>query len=753
MRADALGLFWVDMPKIKKVKEDEKYLPPRETWLLPSYLPYLKQSLEFDVDLMTDQELIFAQQNGHPFVYDIESYINYYLIAFKDVITNKVIYFERIGTDYGDSDWNDDPRKLEWILKSIQIIGFNSIGFDWPLAVMAINGKSIAQMKAATNMIIMEGYKPWQILRKLKLKGPDADHIDIMEVAPLSGSLKIYGGRANTKKMQDLPFHPEVELSPEQIAITRFYCINDLDTTIDVYNKIKKDIELREEMSEQYGVDLRSKSDAQIAEAVIAHELEAMLGHRPSKPTIEPGTAYRYRVPQWMGFQTPLMQSVLQVVANTIFVVSEKGSIGLPPQLANMKIRIGDSVYKMGIGGLHSTEKKTTHFSDELFQLSDHDVTSYYPFIILNNSLFPQHLGPAFLHVFKSIVYRRLDAKHAASKYEDLYNAETDPTKKAEYKKLWKDNKRTADSLKIVINGTFGKLGSQWSLFYSPDLLIQTTLTGQLALLMLIEMFELNGIPVVSANTDGIVIKCPRTKFATRDAILDAWQKQTNFELEGTFYKALCSKDVNNYFAVKEKGGVKGKGLYSDPGLRKNPTTTICAKAVEKFLEFGTPLSETIRGCDDLTKFLAVRNVTGGAVAVEYRDLGEEGKVNLEEMERQLLDTGWVKYEGGTWIKKQWIEEHKPYDRMATSLRHAYGQARWEPIRHAYLGKAVRWYYAQQPEKHHTRMVYAKNGNKVPKSDGCRPLMELPDKIPEDLDYDWYINEAERILKDVGYPL
>ena len=48
------------------------------------------------------------------------------------------------------------------------------------------------------------------------------------------------------------------------------------------------------------------------------------------------------------------------------------------------------------------------------------------------------------------------------------------------------DAKRTGDkvtneAMKIMINGSFGKFGSKWSVLYSPDLLIQTTVTGQLA--------------------------------------------------------------------------------------------------------------------------------------------------------------------------------------------------------------------------------------------------------------------------------
>lgn len=37
-----------------------------------------------------------------------------------------------------------------------------------------------------------------------------------------------------------------------------------------------------------------------------------------------------------------------------------------------------------------------------------------------------------------------------------------------------------------------------------------------------------------------------------------------------------------------------------------------------------------------------------------------------------LLANGWVEYHGNTWIKKSWIEDGRPYDRMALSLDEAF---------------------------------------------------------------------------------
>ena len=50
------------------------------------------------------------------------------------------------------------------------------------------------------------------------------------------------------------------------------------------------------------------------------------------------------------------------------------------------------------------------------------------------------------------------------------------------------------------------------------------------------------------------------------------------------------------------------------------------------------------------------------------------------------------------------------------------------------------------------RIRYAANNNKVARSDGAFPLMELPPALPQDVDYDWYIKEAQLVTDDVDHP-
>lgn len=535
-------------------------------------------------------------------------------------------------------------------------IGFNSIGYDLPIIAAALSGKSNQQIKDISDKIIVEGKRHWQ----LGIKVPrNWDHIDLIELAIGQASLKIYGGRLHAPKMQDLPIDPEASIDAEQRALLREYCRNDLEMTSILYRHLQPQIDLRVTMGKQYGADLRSKSDAQIAEVVIANEIER-LGGCAEKPVIKKGYTFRYKDPGFIRFDSPDLNAMFERVLETDFTLSANGSVEMPEWLKKERITIGKAQYQMGIGGLHSCEKRQfiEASSDEV--LADWDVASYYPNIILGQRLSPKHLGTDFLTVFQSIVTRRLDAKRGGDKV-------------------------TADVLKIVINGTFGKLGSKYSFLYSPDLMAQTTISGQLALLMLIERMEMAGIRVISANTDGIVLHAPKSLDVKMQCIAWDWMLDTSYELERTNYRAIASRDVNNYVAVMLDGKTKGKGVFASPSLAKNPDCQIVYDAVAARIASGTPIERTIRRCDDIRRFVTVRRVTGGAL---------------------------------------WRGEN--------------------------IGKAIRSYYSTSvPSDEMIR--YVKNGNKVPKSEGTRPLMQLPPAFPDDVDYSVYLDAAEKLLSEVGY--
>ena len=319
IRKDALGIFWEDLPPEPKTKQEKvKRTPPDPVWLEPDYLPYLEEAKAFDFVQYTDEELVTLAE---PLVFDVESNPNYFLAMFQGTVSKKIVYFE----SYCDSEFNAD--KLRWLIENKLIVGFNSRWYDVPLLALAVQRFSNNTLWKVTDWIINKGELPWNVLAKHEVPELKCNHIDLIEVAPLHGSLKVYGARMHVKRLQDLPFPPGLTLSYEQALITRLYCANDLDITMTLLETLDAQVTLREKLSAEFLIDLRSKSDAQIAESVITATLRKLHGARPTTPPEQFGRHYRYRPQEYMNFQSDIMRATLDHIANLDSVVGPSGAI------------------------------------------------------------------------------------------------------------------------------------------------------------------------------------------------------------------------------------------------------------------------------------------------------------------------------------------------------------------------------------------------------------------------------------------
>ena len=248
---------------------------------------------------------------------DLECYPDYFLAKFYD---------ERTGRFCSVGKWEGNPLDIPQIVRILQmvtIITFNGVGYDVPMLTLALYGATNAQLKEANDDIIVRGLKPWEFYQKWDI-----------ETAGLHRSHRYDGSRTGRPHQPEDVHGPDARSAyagladtirpPRSTPTARFviadYCGNDLIGTNLLRHEVWDRIQLRMAVGERYGIDVRSKSDAQIAEAVIKSQLD----FRPAYRTVNDGYTFNYVPPEYIRYVTPQMQELLQVVRTAPFVVRDK---------------------------------------------------------------------------------------------------------------------------------------------------------------------------------------------------------------------------------------------------------------------------------------------------------------------------------------------------------------------------------------------------------------------------------------------
>jgi hypothetical protein len=286
----------------------------------------------------------------------------------------------------------------------------------------------------------------------------------------------------------------------------------------------------------------------------------------PKKGTFRKNIAVKSCVASYVTFQTPELQEFLKKI--------KKMSLGMQDDFKEA-IHFYDNVYSFMKGGLHTENKPEVFEADDEYEIVDWDVSSYYPAIIINNGRYPAHLGKPFLSGYRKMFEKRLELKPLA--------------------KTDKKIKGIVGALKLAVNSVYGKSSDIQNWIYDRQLTMFTTITGELSLMMLIEAYELQGIRVISANTDGVTILIKKDKLDLMNSINSWWQELTSYELERTDYKKIIFSTVNDYLAIKTDGEVKKKGDFlTDFELHKNKSARIVPLALEQFYVHSIPIEHTI---------------------------------------------------------------------------------------------------------------------------------------------------------------
>lgn len=241
------------------------------------------------------------------------------------------------------------------------------------------------------------------------------------------------------------------------------------------------------------------------------------------------------------------------------------------------------------------------------------DVASYYPHLMTICGYTSRNIPSP--EVFENVLEQRMKAKAAG-------------------------DKATANALKLVVNTTYGAMLNQYNDLFDPLMGRSVCITGQLFLLEMAQNLYQNveDLVIVQLNTDGVMIEFYEDQYEEVLAIVNEWQSRTGFELEEDSVALIAQKDVNNYVEVQPNGSVKTKGGYLVRGIAPagafniNNNACIVATALKEYFVNGTPVEETINGCNDIFQFQLIAKA--GAKYREAYHLVDGEQVPVQKVNR-----------------------------------------------------------------------------------------------------------------------
>ena len=323
----------------------------------------------------------------------------------------------------------------------------------------------------------------------------------------------------------EMPIHHESAITTkEEIDTILEYCINDVRSTKEIYNRSKSQIGLRKELTKTYGINLFSASEPRISKELFGYYLSEKLnipkkelrGLRTHRDIIK----IKDIILPYIKFTSSEFSTLLQRF--NALEVNGKNLKGSFKYSLNYK----DVKTDFGLGGVHGARKKGVYESNEDMIIMSSDVTSFYPNLAIRNRWSPGHFP----------------VDEFCNQYEWFFE---------ERKKIPKSNPMNY-VYKIILNSTFGLSNDENSFFYDPELCMKITINGQLTLMMLYEqiMERIPGAISLLHNTDGVETIIPRKYYDEYMLICKEWEETTNLLLEHDQYQKLVLGDVNNYIGV-----------------------------------------------------------------------------------------------------------------------------------------------------------------------------------------------------------
>ena len=538
-------------------------------------------------------------RNSVVIVYDIEIFPNVFHCTCKDTETNKLYFFEISNRKNQLTELVDF-----FFFKNIgdkMFCGYNNKHYDDVIINYLIDFyykmDSLSYLKICNSLFNLsstivtseEGdtskFKRWKY----------AKYFYSMDLLTMLFSSKL---RVGLKEMQVTMHYKNVEeyfgdfsqfLPDSEIDNMIEYNINDVESTTELLNRLKDDVQLRLFIEKEYGIDALSMDSVKFGETLLLKKyceetrlseqyvktLRSPMDYIPLKDVILP----------FISYKNPKLQDVLKDMKSQIVYSKERKGYEKKFVLSNVR-------YSVGVGGIHSLHTPQIFVPNDNEYIGHSDVASMYPSFIIKYKWIPRHLGKEFWQVYSQIYKERIEAKHSGQKLKNL-------------------------ALKLTLNSVTGKMQQETSWMYDPFSVFKIRINGQLILLMLVDrLLELN-CKIVQVNTDGVMYIAQKTqREAVQEAVSEV-ERLTQLTFESDDYEAFYQYAINDYFGV-EKGYsqshdpklIEKKGMFiTDPRLGKGLAPAIIPKAVINYFLTKQPTSEYIKSSKNIEDFLMYQRV------------------------------------------------------------------------------------------------------------------------------------------------
>ena len=492
------------------------------------------------------------------YVFDVEVFKHDWLIVFKNISTGEYTIIH-----------NDNYAVKQFMTMDKLLVGFNNKHYDNYILKGILCGADNILLKEINDFILNGnmGFEHW-FLRENQAY---FNTFDIMDDMQQGLSLKAIEGHLGLNiEESSVSFDIDRPLTQKELEETIKYCKHDVDVTEHLVKIRKPYLETKLALGRLAGID-----DAKALYMTNAKLTAAFLRAEPKEWNDERN--YKYPDNLKKDF---IPKEVIQ-----FFDRMHDLSID-DKELFNSKLEfyIKDTPCVVGFGGIHGAYENYIEEEQGNRIIRNFDVASLYPSLMIRCDYVSRNIPSA--EIFEKVYHDRLKAKKEG-------------------------DKKTSDTLKLVLNTTYGAMLNPYNSLYDPLMGRSVCISGQLFLTELTMAYikACKSIKIINLNTDGVMFSINEEEMPKIYAINEEWQNRTGFILEETKIKKIIQKDINNYIAVTSDGDIKTKGAYVTFGISQagafniNNNYPIVKKAIIEYFVNGTPVEETINNCNDILEF------------------------------------------------------------------------------------------------------------------------------------------------------